>query len=59
MSVADLINGLFEFFGSLAIWWNVVAISRDKKFSGSHNNEVRADSGRRVATSEVLPSTEV
>lgn len=34
MQFPDLINGLFEFFGSIAMWYNVLAIYRDKKFSG-------------------------
>lgn len=31
---ADLINGLFEFGGSLLIWLNVRALHRDKQFKG-------------------------
>jgi hypothetical protein len=34
MNYPDLINGLFEFCGSLAVWWNVRALWRDKCFSG-------------------------
>jgi hypothetical protein len=34
MNIPDLINGLFEFCGSLAAWWNVRALWKDKHFSG-------------------------
>jgi len=30
----DVINGLFEFFGSTGVWLNVVALHRDKQFRG-------------------------
>ena len=32
--VADLVNGLFEFFGSIALWLNVRQVYRDKGYSG-------------------------
>ena len=35
MSIPDLINGIFEFVGGLAVWWNVRAIWKDKHFSGT------------------------
>jgi hypothetical protein len=34
MSVPDLINGLFEFTGSLALWLNVAALHHDKRVQG-------------------------
>lgn len=36
MQVPDLINGLFEFLGSIMIWRNVVAIYHDKGYLGVH-----------------------
>lgn len=34
MQAPDLINGLFEYFGSVAIWLSVVRIWRDKMVRG-------------------------
>lgn len=34
MTFGDIINGCFEFGGSIAIWRNVFAIYKDKKFLG-------------------------
>ena len=32
----DIINGLFEFFGSIVLWRNVVQLHRDKGYAGVH-----------------------
>ena len=32
----DLINGLFEFFGSIMLWRNVMQLHRDKMTRGVH-----------------------
>lgn len=34
VQVPDLINGLFELFGGIAIWGHVRAILRDQKIAG-------------------------
>lgn len=34
MSVPDIINGAFEFWGSVAVWINVYALYKDKMFKG-------------------------
>jgi hypothetical protein len=31
----DAINGIFEALGSVAVWANVVAISKDKGYAGT------------------------
>lgn len=36
MSRPDLINGLFEISGSIAIWANVLKLWKDKKVQGTH-----------------------
>lgn len=32
----DVVNGLFEFCGSLALWRNVLQLYRDKQLKGVH-----------------------
>lgn len=32
----DLINGLFEFFGSIMLWRNVYQLHKDKQVKGVH-----------------------
>jgi hypothetical protein len=34
MSVPDIINGTYELLGSIAVWSNVYAISKDKGYAG-------------------------
>lgn len=34
MSAGDLVNGLFEFVGSIFLWMNVVKLYRDKMLRG-------------------------
>ena len=34
MNISDFINGGYEFFGSIAVWVNVIAIYKDKKYAG-------------------------
>jgi len=34
MNIPDLINGSFEFMGSIALWWNVRKLYHDKEYNG-------------------------
>lgn len=34
MKFTDVVNGLFEFGGSIAVWYNVWALYRDKHYAG-------------------------
>jgi hypothetical protein len=34
MTYPDLVNGFFEIGGSIAVWFNVAAIYRDKGYAG-------------------------
>jgi len=35
MNISDFINGLFEILGSLAIWYNIFALHKDKQYKGT------------------------
>jgi hypothetical protein len=34
MTIPDLINGGYEFIGGIAVWYNVLAIIKDKGYAG-------------------------
>jgi hypothetical protein len=36
LETPDLVNGLFEFFGSIMLWRNVLQLYRDKMVRGVH-----------------------
>ena len=36
MNIPDIINGLFEFLGSVVLWKNVLVLNRDKGYLGVH-----------------------